>query len=105
MTNEEILKAAQANSEKDGEAEKAVLRRAVVLGSIVCVVICMITYVIKALKHKVDFVEFAIILMFEGSINAYYGKKCHVKRKLIVGIVELILGMFFFLLFLGVMLS
>ena len=105
MTNEDILKAAQASAEKEGEAEKATLRRAVVIGSLVCVVICMITTVIKYFKHKTDFVEFAIIFLFEGAINVYYGRKCHVKRKLIAGIVELLLGGFFFLLFLGVMFS
>lgn len=103
MTNEDILKAAQAGAEKEGEAEKAILKRAVILGSIVCVALCMLTTVIKYLKHKMDFVEFAILFLFEGTINLYYGIRCHSKGKLISGIIELLIGVFFFLLFIGAM--
>ncbi len=103
MTNEEILKAAQANASKDGEAELYAMRKSIIVGASVSVVICMITFIIKAIKHKVDYGEFSILLFFLGASNVYFAKKGHSKGRLIEGIVELILGCFFFFIFIGVM--
>ena len=103
MTNEEILKAAQANASKEGEAEVAILRRAIAISAIVSIVVCMVTFIIKIILHKIDFLEFVILLLFDGTINLYYRKKCRLKRKMIAGIIGLVLGGLAFLLFLGAM--
>ena len=103
MTNEEILKAAKSSASKDGEAEIYALRKAVILGAAASVIICMIAFIIKMIKHKFDFIEFSILLFFLGTSNVYFGKKGHIVRKLIEGIVELIFGGLFFLAFIGVM--
>ena len=102
MTEKEILETAQANPPKEGEAEIAEIKRSVISGSIVCIIVCMITFIIKVITHKVDFIEFVFLLFFDGTINYCYGKKCRNKRKHLWGIAELILGIFSFMLFLGV---
>lgn len=105
MTPEEILKAAQANKSAEGEAEKEALRKSIIFGSLAGIFVCVITFIVKAIKGKIDFVEFVIILLFQGIINLYYGKKCNAMKKTIIGIVETVLGGVFFILFLGVMFS
>ncbi len=102
MTNEEIIKLAQADASNEGEAEIYAYRKAVMLGSVVCTLICISTLLIKYFKDKFDYIELAIMFLFIGTNNLYYGKKCNSKKNFISGIVEIIFGLIFYGLFLGV---
>ncbi len=103
LTGEEILRAARKNATKDGEAEISTLRKAVIVGAAISVAVCLFAFAIKLIRHKIDFVEFSILLFFLGSTNIFYGNKGKSKRKLAEGIVELVFGCLFFIAFLGVM--
>lgn len=102
LTSEEILKAARDSATKDGEAEIFVLRKAVVFGAVVSVAVCLVAFIIKAVMHKIDFIEFSFLLLFFGTSNIYFGNKGHSKKNLIEGIIELVFGSLFFIAFLGV---
>ena len=105
MTDEEILKAAQTNASKDGEAELYALKRAVIVGAVAMLVSCIILMVIKEITHKFDFAELVIMFFFEGISYLYYGKRISSRKHIIFGIILSILGFLCFILFLGVMLK
>ncbi len=103
MTNEDILKAVQASPAKEGEAEIATLKKAVTIGSLVCLIICVATFLVKLVLNRFDFIEFLIGFSFQAVVNLFYGVKCKNLKSIVLGSIEMVLGIASFLLFLGVM--
>ena len=105
MTNEEILLAAQNSKNKKGEGEAEIYhyKRAVLIGNLAWIVICFISCVLKTVNNKYDHIEMVYVFILNGVIQLYLSKIFHDKKKLILGIVFVIVAVVFFVKFWGVM--
>ena len=105
MTREEILKAAQAEASDRGEYETVIEKRAVSIGTILGVVLCVLLVLVEYFLIKsFDFGKVAIICTMAGASNLYEGLKRKSKKQTIAGILESILAVFFTFLCVGVLL-
>ena len=105
MTKEEILKAAQAESDGRGEYENAVGKRAVNVGTMLGVILCTILVLLEYfLTKSFDFGKVAIIFTMAGASNLYEGLQRKKKMKVIAGALESVIALFFIFLSIGVLL-
>lgn len=105
MTREEILKAAQAEAMDMGEYETLIEKRAVSVGTILGVALCVLLVLVEYfLTKSFDFGKVAIICTMAGVANLYEGLKRKSKKQVIAGILECILAVFFIFLCVGVLL-
>ncbi|MBO5239374.1 MAG: hypothetical protein J6B50_11470 [Lachnospiraceae bacterium] len=105
MTKEEILKAAQAESDGRGEYENAVEKRAVNVGTMLGVILCTILVLLEYfLTKSFDFGKVAIIFTMAGASNLYEGLQRKKKMKVIAGALESVIALFFIFLSIGVLL-
>ena len=75
MTDEEILKVAQASPDKVGERTKSIIQRGATVGSLVCVILCIAMIILDLwVKDGIDYGKPAIILTFAGILSLYQNK-------------------------------
>ena len=102
MTNEEILKAAQNSQEDIGEYEKEVVRKSLSYGAALGVAICTIMILIELLLvKKMDFGKPALLIAIAGYANFYEGSRNKIRKKMMKGIIELVVAAFVVLLYIG----
>ena len=106
MTREEIIEAGQENASKIGEAERDVIRESLLHSMIVVVIVCIVMIVIEwVVIRKIDFGKPALIVLFSGVSDLLEGKKNGVKKKLTLGIVEIIAAFALVLMYIGALVA
>lgn len=102
MNREEILKAAQSEKQETGEYEKTVARKAIMYGAALGVMLCTVMLVVELLIfEKMDFGKPAMLFAICGFANLYEGGKGKEKKKVVSGVVEIIITVFCLLLYIG----
>lgn len=102
MTREEILEVAQKQTENYGEYERTVTRKSLKLGMTVAILIWVIMIVLEyCIFRKPDFGKATLVLIIAGLSNSFEGKKLKKMKQLVCGIVEIILAVLFFFIYLG----
>ena len=101
MTNEEVLKAARNEINKNGEYEKTIernsMRYAAVVGLLLMVVLMIFEWIVL---KKCDFGKPAIFFMISSYGYLYEGFKLHNNKKIYNGIAELLITFIFIFLYL-----
>lgn len=102
MTREEILEAAQESTPEIGEAERDIMRRSLLHSMIVVVIVCIVMIIIEwVVVRKIDFGKPALLVLFSGVSDFLEGKKNNTKKKLTLGIVQIIAALALVLLYIG----
>lgn len=102
MNNEEILKAAQAEPQELGEYEATIMRKALAYGAACGVGVCLILILLEMfIEKRFDYGKPAMIFALSGFSKFYEGRGTKNKKKLVAGIVELIVAAVGLLLFIG----
>ncbi len=102
MNREEILIAAQSEKQETGEYEKTVARKAIMYGAALGVMLCSVMSVVELwILKKVDLGKPAMLFAISGFANLYEGRKCKEKKKVISGLIEIIIAVFCLLLYVG----
>lgn len=102
MNREEILLAAQAEKQETGEYENTIARKAIMYGAAVGVMLCTVMLVVELwVFKKIDLGKPTMLFAISGFANLYEGLKCRVKKKIISGIIEMIVAVLSLLLYIG----
>ncbi|MCQ2526769.1 MAG: DUF6442 family protein [Lachnospiraceae bacterium] len=102
LTDEELFAEVQANPDKVGEAEREATRRGAVLGAMICVGLCVAMFVLDGLvKKQADFGKPALLLTFGSCLYYFNGKKSHIRKDRILGIIYGILALLCVLIYIG----
>lgn len=104
MDKDEILKAAQENSDNNGEFEKSIAQKAVNYGALMGAIICIVLALLELYVAKnFDPGKPAILFGINGVASLYDGIKRDVRKKRIWGAVELTAAFAFIIFAIGVM--
>lgn len=102
MNREDILRAVQSEKQETGEYERSVARKAVMYGSAVGVLLCIVMLALELwVFKKMDFGKPTILLVICGFADLYEGKMCKGKRLVIKGLAEMAIAVFFLLAYIG----
>ncbi len=106
MTSEEILKAAQNTQEHIGEFEETILRRALGYGASLGMIMCAIMILFELLIVKrIDCGKPALIFAVAGCTDLYDGYNNKIRKKTVIGVIELIVSLLGILLYVGALMA
>ena len=102
MNREEILKAAQEQSPKEGEFENRVQTKGAILGAGVAIIVAAIMFYVEYLVfHRFDYGKPAIILLISFVSDLHDGVKLKSKKKVIIGIITAVLFVLCMIMYIG----
>jgi hypothetical protein len=106
MNNEEILKMAQNENPEYGEYESVITKKAAGYGTIVgLIILAIMVFAEMFLKQQPDFGKPAIVFSMCAVANIYESRKIKSKRKLVLGIIEITVGILCILAYLGALMQ
>ena len=106
MKPEDILKAAQEQSRKEGELEYKIHNKGAVLSAVVALLLLAVMFYVEYFfLHKVDYGKPAIILAISTASDLYDGIKLKDKKKIIIGIVCFLLFAVCMVMYIGALLK
>lgn len=101
MNNEEVLKAVQTCNEPNDEYERNVTQKGLLYSMTIAVAVSIAMVIAEMLIFKkVDYGKPALVLLICGISTIYESSKIE-RRKLITGILELIVAAVFVILYIG----
>ena len=104
MNNEDILKAAQNQSKKEGEFENKIQSRGAFLAAGIGILITAIMFYVEfLLLHKLDYGKPAIILAVSAASDLFVGIRLKDKMKTIIGIICSLLFVLCLIMYIGVL--
>lgn len=102
MDNKDILKAAKMQNNVNDEYERDSSRKGLLYGMMAGVILYMVMIIIEfVVLRNPDFGKPAILLIISGVSSLFEGRKLHVKKLIISGMIELIVALFFMVLYIG----
>ena len=98
----ELLKIASELNPDNGEAEKKGIVDAIKISCIVTVALSLLmTFLEIIICHRWNFGMMTTFMTFSGVLELVVGKRNKEKKEFIIGIVEIVISVFFFILFMG----
>ena len=102
MNREELLKAAQAQSDSEGEFERSVLRRGVLFGTAMALFALVIMDIAEYIVFKrIDYGKPAILMLIISVSDLFCGFKIKDKKTIIKGIVFFVLFILCLIFYIG----
>ncbi len=106
MKNEDILKAAQNQSPKEGEFENKIQSRGAFLAAGVGLIITAIMFYVEfLLLHKLDYGKPAIILAVSSASDLFVGIRLKEKKKIVIGSICLLLFVLCVIMYVGALMK
>lgn len=102
MNREDILKAAQEESQNGGEYENQIGRRSAMLAAAIAIFVVIIMFLIEYIAfHRLDFGKPAIICLMSATSDLYEGIRTKKARKIIFGVITSLFSVLFIGLYIG----
>ena len=102
MNREDILKAAQEDSQKEGEETIYFGRKGALLAAAITIFIILIMFLVEYIVfHKLDFGKPAIICIMSAVTDLYEGIKTKKTRKIVGGIIAFLIFVLCMILYIG----
>lgn len=90
MNRDELLKAAQAQGEKEGEYERNIYSKGVMLGSALALFSIVVMDIIEYIVFKkIDYGKPAILMLIVSSSELFCGYKIKAKKMIVLGFIYL----------------
>ncbi len=102
VEGQDLLNIASEMKLVTGEAEKKGIMDAIRISCIITVVLSLLmTFMEIFICHRWNFGMLTTFMTFSGVLELVVGKKNKEKKESIIGIVEIVIAVFFFILFMG----